>query len=242
MSASAAGQETLVFLHGSGDTAACWDGVVARLGAEHRAVHCLDLPGHGSRATESMAGLDDVPAFARAVLAEADRLGIGPATYIGHSLGSAIALQLALDTPERVRRLVLIGGGARLRVLPELLPQARDDPDAALRRVSVLGHAPDHAAMAAAYAEQPKPRAAEALYRDLCACDGFDVGARLGEVRQPALVLVGEQDRLTPPKYASFLADRIPNSTLVVIAGAGHYVMHEAPDAVAGALRSWLDE
>ncbi|HEX6819955.1 MAG TPA: alpha/beta hydrolase, partial [Ktedonobacterales bacterium] len=62
----------------------------------------------------------------------------------------------------------------------------------------------------------------------------------LAHVTQPALIITGEQDRLTPPKYGEFLRERLPNATAVVVPEAGHYVMDEAPDAVAAAISSWL--
>ncbi|HEV7128626.1 MAG TPA: alpha/beta hydrolase [Ktedonobacterales bacterium] len=235
--------ESLVFIHGSGDTAHGWDGVIERLerlGAGRGRTMAVDLPGHGAQARVSMDGLDTVSDYAQVVCAEIDRAGLGAVTLVGHSLGSAIALQLAVDRPERVRRLVLIGGGARLRVLPALLETARTQPAAALRQITLLAHAPEHAALAEAYLVAGGPTAADALYRDLRACDRFDVTGELAGVRQPTLVLVGTEDRLTPPKYARFLAEHLAQSTLVEIAGAGHQLMHEAPDQVASAIGSWL--
>jgi pimeloyl-ACP methyl ester carboxylesterase len=64
--------------------------------------------------------------------------------------------------------------------------------------------------------------------------------ARLGELRAPALVVCGTEDRLTPPKYSAFLADRIAGARLVLVPGAGHLVMLEAPAAVAGAIGELL--
>ena len=65
--------------------------------------------------------------------------------------------------------------------------------------------------------------------------------ADLGRIAQPALILVGSEDRLTPPKYAQYLADHLEQATLVTVPGAGHYLPVEAPEAVARAIREWLD-
>jgi pimeloyl-ACP methyl ester carboxylesterase len=78
------------------------------------------------------------------------------------------------------------------------------------------------------------------LYRDLSACDAFDVMGELGRITQPALIVVGEQDRMTPPKYAAHLRDHLPDAMMVTVPDAGHFVAVEAPDAVASALRTWL--
>jgi pimeloyl-ACP methyl ester carboxylesterase len=202
----------------------------------------LDLPGHGKRVEEPLPDPATVAEYAAAVRRDVGGHGLAGVTLVGHSLGSAIVLRLALDAPELVERIVLIGAGARLRVLPALLELAREQPETAWRQLVALGYAPGHGAMAEAYLDTSTPLAAGALYRDLAACDGFDVMAVLGAVRQPALVIVGAEDRLTPPKYAAYLAEHLPQATLVTIPDAGHSVMDEAPERVAAALREWLNE
>ena len=82
---------------------------------------------------------------------------------------------------------------------------------------------------------------ASVLHGDFLACDGFDVMDRLGAIDRPALVIVGEDDHMTPVKYARFLADHLPRAQLNVIPAAGHMVMLEQPAAVEDALRVWLD-
>jgi pimeloyl-ACP methyl ester carboxylesterase len=76
------------------------------------------------------------------------------------------------------------------------------------------------------------------LRGDFLACDRFDVMGRLGEVRLPTLVICGEEDQLTPPKYSQFLVDHIQGARLVTIPEAGHMVMLEKPqettDTMAG--------
>jgi pimeloyl-ACP methyl ester carboxylesterase len=75
---------------------------------------------------------------------------------------------------------------------------------------------------------------------DFRACDAFDVMARVGEIRAPAIVVCGAEDRLTPPKHAELLRDRIPGARLELVPGAGHMVTVEAPDRVAGAIEGLL--
>ena len=230
----------LVFIHGSGDSARCWDGVIQHLGELARGAVALDLPGHGGRVGEPLPDPATVAAYAAGVRRDIEGRGLAGMILVGHSLGSAIALRLALDAADLVERVALIGAGARLRVLPALLELARAQPEVAWRQVVELGHAPGHEAVAEADASAAPPAAPDALYRDLSACDTFDVMAELGGVRQPALVIVGAADRLTPPKYAAYLVEHLPHATLVTIPDAGHYVMDEAPEAVATSLREWL--
>lgn len=233
------GSEALVLIHGSGDSAQCWDVVRERLAGRATRILALDLPGHGQRAQEPLLA-PSVGAHAAWVREHLRAAGLARGVLAGHSLGAAIVLRLALDHPELVAHAVLIGAGARMRVLPEMLQLAQSDPAEAMRRLVELGHAPDHADLARAYAAALAPTAPGALANDLAACDGFDVMGELDGLRVPTTVLVGAQDRLTPPKYARYLAERITGASLRMVPDAGHYLMDEAPDAVADTLAAAL--
>jgi len=228
----------LVFVHGSGDSARAWDAVVAQL--PDRTCIALDLPGHG--AARELPGPErmSVADYAQWVRAELAWRDLGGVCLIGHSLGSAIAQRLAVDAADLVRHVALVGGGARLRVLPALLEAARDHPDATRAHLAELGFAPDHAALRESHLEEPEAAAPGVLYRDLAACDAFDMMAELGRIVQPTLIVTGEQDRLTPPKYATYLHDHLPHATLVLIPGVGHNLPVEAPHALAAAITTWL--
>jgi pimeloyl-ACP methyl ester carboxylesterase len=63
---------------------------------------------------------------------------------------------------------------------------------------------------------------------------------RLPEIKVPALVIGGSADKLTPLKYARYLAEHIPDARLVIIEGAGHMVMLEQPEQVADAVREFV--
>lgn len=228
----------IVFVHGSGDSARAWDAVIERLPEFHCVA--LDLPGHGALAERPGPAEMSVADYADRVRAELARRELSGICLVGHSLGSAIALRLAVDHPSLVRRLVLVGAGARLRVLPALLDEASTNSTSVMETLTRMGFAPGHEAAAAAYHSAQLPVAQGAVRRDLAACDRFDMMADLGRVAQPTLIVVGEQDRLTPPKYAAYLHDHLARATLVTIPDAGHYVYVEAPDAVAGALRAFL--
>ena len=231
--------DALVLIHGSGDSARCWDGVLQRLGNLPAHVIALDLPGHGARIAEPALAptVDACAAWVRDQL-RAER--IERAVLAGHSLGSAIVLQLAITHPDLTSHAVLIGSGARLRVLPDLLERARTDPPGTIAQLVRMGHATEHDAFARASLAALAPSASWALANDLQACDCFDVIGQLEAVRVPTSILVGDQDRLTPPKYAQYLAAHIHGAHLTVVPGAGHYLMAEAPDEVARVLRDAL--
>lgn len=237
-SATSPATRTIVFVHGSGDSARAWDPVIARL-PEFTCV-ALDLPGHGAQVERPGPAEMSVADYADRVRSELARRELSGVCLVGHSLGGAIALRLAVDHPSLVRRLALVGTGARLRVLPSLLEEARTSPESIGKTLTSLGFAPGHEAHAADYQRASAPLAPGMTYRDLAACDRFDMMDDLGRVAQPTLIVVGEQDRLTPPKFAAFLRDRLANATLVTVPAAGHFVNAEAPDALAAALRTFL--
>lgn len=231
-------KRTLVFVHGSGDSAQVWEPLIARL-PEVESV-ALDLPGHGALVGQSGGPETTVRDYAVFVRDEIMRRDLTQPTLVGHSLGGAIALQVALEWPALVSRLALIGSGARLRVAPAFLAEARDAGPYGVPAVTRMAFAPEHAAQADVYQAQRAPTAPGALFRDLAACDHFDVLAEVERITQPTLLVVGAEDRMTPPKYAEYLHARLRESVLVVIADAGHYAQIEQPQAVADALSAWL--
>lgn len=239
MSSARSAAPTLVFLHGSGDNAQLWDAVIACL-PQYTAI-ALDLPGHGALTDRPGPTTMSVDDYAGAVRAELTRRGLRHVCLIGHSLGSAIALRMAVDYPALVSRLVLVGAGARMRVLPALLDEARTDASSAKWKLVEMGFAPAHLAQARPFFEHLAPTAPGMLYRDLAACDSFDIMSELGHIAQPTLIVTGEEDRLTPPKYARFLAEHLDNAHLALLPNTGHYAQIEAPEAVASAIRAWLE-
>ncbi len=225
---------TVVFIHGSGGTARHWQKQMAYLGSEHALA--LDLPGHGTRVRQPGPPEMSMHDYALDVHQQMRAAGVHLPVVAGHSLGGGIALQLALEWGQELRGLILIGTGARLRVLPALLEAARNDQSAAL------------AATDSASSREPGEKSDEEaaylapgmFYRDLAACDRFDVMGQIEQITLPTLVVCGEEDRMTPPKYAHYLVAHLPHSTLRMIPEAGHDVMRDQPDALNAAIGEWL--
>src|SRR5258706_14889425 len=180
---------TIVFVHGTGDSACAWDGVIAAI--PEQPCRALDLPGHGAGAGATLPIDAGVEAYADYVQAALARQGQAAVCLVGHSLGSAIALRLAVEAPALVSRLVLVGAGARLRVLPALLALAATSPDDAMRRVVELGFAPAHRAEADRYAARLAPAGPGTVLRGLAACDAFAVIGEVWRVGQPGLGVGG---------------------------------------------------
>jgi pimeloyl-ACP methyl ester carboxylesterase len=232
------GGNTLVFIHGAGGTHKHWGYQLQGLEQVDR--YALDLPGHGR---SSGSGRTSISGYEGVVLRFMDSLELDRATIVGHSMGGAIAQYLALEHPARVGGFVLVGSGARLRVLPSLLGRMLVDFPATVD--DLLGWAfspqadPDLVRSGREEWLENDPRI---VHGDFSACDVFDVMEKLGEIRCPTLVICGEEDSLTPPKYARYLRDSIPGAVLALIPGAGHMVMLEQPEAVNRAITEFLAE
>ncbi len=233
------GQPPLVLIHGAGGTRLHWPPSLRRLpGAE---VYALDLPGHGEAPGS---GQSTISGYRRAVVDWMQALDLPPAVVIGHSMGGALALALALDAPPRVAGIVLVGTGARLRVHPLLLEATASGgvPIETLSTLVAWWYSPDASPRLRELASRGLSGTnTEVLHGDFLACDGFDVMDRLESVDRPSLIIVGEDDHMTPVKYARYLADHLPNARLEIIHGAGHMVMLEQPSAVEHALTRWLE-
>jgi pimeloyl-ACP methyl ester carboxylesterase len=230
----------VVLIHGAGGNHLYWPSEIRRL-AGHR-IYAVDLPGHGK---SPGIGKQSIPAYCSAILTWMGSIKIHNAVMIGHSMGAAIALTLALLHPEHVLGLGLIGAGARLSVNPILLENSSNPTTFASAVASIisLSFGPDTPDRLVELATQRmRETRPSVLHGDFLACNAFDVTDRLSKILTPTLVLCGDQDKMTPPRLSQYLHSSIPGSQISIIRNAGHMVMLEKPAEVLGALNSFLDE
>jgi pimeloyl-ACP methyl ester carboxylesterase len=232
-------RKPVVLIHGAGGEGLSWPSQLRRL-AGYR-VFAPDLPGHGkSRGS----GLQRVPAYGQALENWISALELPRFFLVGHSLGGAIALWFALQHPELLSGLVLISTGAQLPVnlslienlaSPDSYPAAVDD----ICRWSFSPETPSR--IVDSVRKQILSIRSSVLEADFRACDAYDLSSRLGEVSVPSLVLVGEEDKMTPVRFAEGLSEGIPGAELQVVKGAGHMLPLERSDEVAEILRSYFE-
>jgi pimeloyl-ACP methyl ester carboxylesterase len=224
----------IVFIHGSGGSGAVWHYQTRAFAGSD----AIDLPGHPQGEL-----LPSIEACADWIKGYIDSRGYSDVVLVGHSIGGAIAMQYALQHPEDLAAIVLVGSGARLRVMPQTLEALRgaiDDPtqlgpmlrfswkevERNLRNELIAKH---------------EALGAAPFVNDLEACDRFDIIDRLGEIATPTLALCGTEDVMTPPKYSRFLAEKIAGAQLEIIEGGTHMVFLEKPDAVNQAIERFLN-
>ena len=229
----------LVLIHGAGGSFLSWHPYLRRL--EGETVFTLDLPGHGESHGK---GRRSVEGYAFDVGQFIEEHRIPKPVIVGHSMGSAIALTLALDIPENFSGLVLLGAGAKLKVSPLILSKA-GSPDTFAEAVALVNEysfSPDVPKDLLRLSNENMLKTnRETMLDDFLACDSFDVMDRVDSIQLPTLILCGTLDVMTHPKYSKYLAERIPNSRLQIVEKAGHMLALEQPEAVAGLLRDFLD-
>lgn len=224
---------TVVFIHGAGSSSLFWQAQVRGLADVVNTV-AVDLPGHGQSAGSGMSAIDGYAATVAEFIAS-NRV---PAPILcGHSMGGAITLQLLLDNQERYRGGIVINSGAKLKVAPAILEMIQDDYHGytvSLGKFAVAARTDQ--AIVKAIITAAEECAPEVTFNDFIACNGFDVIARLDEIRVPILVLTAEEDQLSPVKYGEFLAERIDQARRIHIAHAGHLLPVEKPDEINKAI------
>jgi pimeloyl-ACP methyl ester carboxylesterase len=239
----------VVFVHGAGMDHTVW-GLQARYVAHHgHAVLSVDLPGHGRSAGTALASIEKLGDWIADLL---DAAGANNATLVGHSMGALASLSAAARHPARVAKLVLCGAAAKMPVHPDLIAAAENDP--ALARDLIVdwgfggrGRIGGNTAVGlwlSTTAQRLIDRAASGvLATDLKACNAYADGeADAAKVACPALLVIGEADRMTPAKAGRALAQQIKGSTAVAIADCGHMMMVEQPDATLDALTDFLGQ
>jgi pimeloyl-ACP methyl ester carboxylesterase len=208
-----------------------------------------DLRGHGKSPVAPSARMEEM---ARDVAALLESLGIGKAVVLGFSMGGYVALQMMAREPEAVRVAVLVDTRAEADT-----PQAKAGRAALAAKVKEVGMQPVVDAMLPNLLHDGtrarKPEVAKLLEKlmleqppagAVAAIEGMaerpDMKGKLRFYQLPALVMVGEADKVTPMESASSLAQAISYSQYEVIPGAGHAMPLEQPEAFHRILLDWL--
>jgi pimeloyl-ACP methyl ester carboxylesterase len=237
-------QPCVVLLHGAGFDHTIW-ALHSRWFAHHGfGVLAPDLPGHGRSSGAPLPAIADMADWTAALL---DAAGAGRAKLVGHSMGSLIALETAARHPAKVSALSLIGTAATMTVGPDLLKAAEANDHSAIDMVSIWGLgfgaelggslAPGLWMHTGAQRVLEKCRPG-VLFNDLSACNAYQGAlAAATQIAVPVTLILGERDMMTPAKAGKALAAALPNSTTVVLTGAGHMMMVERPDELLAALK-----
>jgi pimeloyl-ACP methyl ester carboxylesterase len=232
--------DDVLFISGLADEGACWVDQVAGLQDRYR-LTTFDNRGVGRSAAPD--GPFRIADFASDTAALMDMIAVERAHVVGSSMGGAIAQELALAHPDRVRSLVLNGTWCRGdRFLREIFrnwswsAEKADSIRDFLVTVNLWCFSPriwNEGIMdewLAAAEASPYAQSVDAFSRSAQALIEHDSADRIGAIDAPTLVTVGELDLVLPPRFSQAIAERIPGARLVVIAAAGHQPFQEVPE------------
>lgn len=239
----------LVLLHGWAMNSAVWERVVKRLSASYR-LFLVDLPGMGqSRAVYPY----HLHSLAEAVAEEIP----GVSTILGWSLGGLVAQQIALNQPDRVEKLILVGTnpcfvskpewpqGIAARHFEQFNQRFEQDFNATLLNFLTLQcmHAKDARAtvrqLRTAFAAKPTPTQ-DNLNQALDILLQTDLREEVGRIFQPTLLIHGDRDTLAPVAAAHWLAMHLQRAQLRVIAGAAHAPFLSHADAFCESVEAFM--
>jgi len=241
------GAPLTILVHGAGMDRTVWSGITRWLAHRGTAVLAVDLPGHGRSEGTPLA---TVAAMAEWLLALADALGRDTVRLAGHSLGGLAVLDTAGRAPDRIERLTIFGSALGIPVAPPLIEGAKAGKTSVYAKMIEYGVGLTHhrggnpapglwtsgAGLKLMAAYDPA-----VLAVDLGACDGYGGGgAAAAAVACPTRVVIGAEDRMTPPANGAALAAAIPGAEAVRLDRLGHMMMMEDPGAVIDAVGPFM--
>jgi pimeloyl-ACP methyl ester carboxylesterase len=233
----------ILLVHGAGSNGHTFHRQVEALGEKQSPV-ALDLPGHGR--SSGVEGLTSVGDYADFIAAMLDALQLKSTVVLGHSMGGAIAMELALRHPARVDALVLSSTAAKFNLTDERIEALRGVMmGRAPQAFNTDGYSPktlkeNFDVVREGWMEQIKtdPRV---RYTDLVACSKVDLRESISKIDKPTLVLCGADDQGTTVKDAELIVSKIKGAKLEVIPDAGHYAPREQPARYIATVAQFLE-
>lgn len=260
--------EPLVMLHGWGMHGGVWNDAAQKLAADFQVCN-VDLPGHGysgkretgnvKRSPLSLAGEGARERVLEAIVSELSACFSMPVNLLGWSLGGIIAQHWAVREPEKIRRIVLVNSTPCFTVredwacampqetLAQFAVELEQDHAATLRRflaLQVRGSENERELLGTLRKklfDRGEPHL-EALRGGLAILRDADLRSTLSQITQPALVIAGERDRLTPSEASHYLARSLPHARAVVVEGAAHAPFLSHPGIFNDLVENFLHE
>ena len=234
----------LVFIHGAGMDRTIWQPLISIVEDHDFNAHAVDLPGHGESTDNALTTIEKLTTW---LLGTLDN----ETTLIGHSMGTLIALEAAAQAPDKINKLILLGTGLPMSVNPTLLEAARAKQSQVVETIVLYGHAwrgePGIEPFAdPAVVEEVRTRLTQSLengtlYTDLNACNEYQNGLSAAEqIRCPVRLILGQEDRMTPPANTKELITRLQDVAVTTIPDCGHMILWEQPDTAYAALLTAL--
>jgi pimeloyl-ACP methyl ester carboxylesterase len=233
----APGRRNIIFIHGAGGNAFAWQNQRRALDRGVNTI-CVDLPGHGQSSGPSCAS---IAAYSHWLLRFLASLGLSGVIAAGHSMGGGVILEAAIEYPELLQALILVGSGARLRVRSEIFQSLDSDFNNTAEQLLRNCYGPGSSKKLIKWGlKHLLSEVPAVVLADFRACDAFDRMADIAQIKKPALILCGSEDSMTPPKYSQYLAEKLERATLRIVDQAGHMAMVEKPFEVNASILKFL--
>ena len=218
--------KALIFIHGSGGNANVWSHQL-NLNIEYDIIS-LDLPSHGKSSIFSDLSLElFVDTLNKLIVS----LKYKEVILCGHSLGGAVIQSYYFSHPNKVKSLILVGTGGRLRVSPIILESLTHNYQEFVKALpSGAFYRKTSKNIIDAYIGESSKIGPEVTFQDFSICDKFDMLKKTSSINVPCLIIVGAGDKLTPIKYSNYFHEKINVNEYKIIQEAGHMVMIEKPD------------
>ena len=247
----------LILIHGFISSNLIWSDVFLPLAEAGFRVIAPDLPGYGY-SDKPADGRYTINSQAHAVLRLMDRLGIAKATLVGASYGGAVAASIALDNPERVDRLVLVGTVSsdepkkklllrlsRLPIIGDIVTPLflgsrwilRKRTEQVYRRI---GHPLDEHKLEARHHLLATANVHRAMIRTARRWNANRIQREASLIRSPTMLVWGDTDTHIPISEAYQLRDAIPNSSLIIFRNCGHLPPTERPEKFVEVVTNFL--
>jgi pimeloyl-ACP methyl ester carboxylesterase len=226
----------VVFVHGAGGNSLLWNRTLQYLSGGYRAL-AVNLPGHPSGEITCTS----IGEYTEALHQFIQESGLRSPAVCGHSMGGAIVQTLAIRHPEDIGGLILVSTGAKLGVDRRLIEGLSDNPMRAIESIITpwsfnsidLGMGRE-ARTALSVSNLP------VFLNDYLACQGFDVRTELARIATKTLIICGDKDRMTPPKWSHYLRANILDADLYFVKDSGHMLPLEKPEPLARILQGFL--
>ncbi len=230
---------TLIFIPGAALSKEFWAAQVEDLSDIANTI-AIDLPGHKDSNGLACEQISDCAEFVSQLI---EQIKVPNPILCGLSMGGAVAQELLITRPEMFTAAILMHTGARLKVFPFIFETI--EKDYAQYLDVVVDFSVSKKSDKTKIKEILKGIAvtdAQVALNDFTACDQFDVMARLGEIKTQVLVVVGDEDHITPPKYGEYLHQHISGAQLKTIPEAGHLSPIEKPEKVNQIIRNFIQK
>ena len=240
----------IVCVHGLGGSSNTWTPLMPAL-ARHRVIR-VDLP--GSARSQRVEGELSIQCFIDALLQVCERLDIGRAHWLGHSMGTIVCQHIAAAHPKRVASVALFGPliaptDAARAAMTARAAKARGGAEAmqeiteALLGAAVSADTRERQPLAVAFVRESLMRQAGESYARSCEALAAAPAAAVETIEAPVLLVTGDEDGVAPPQAVRAMAERLHrarSTRVVVLPRCGHWTPVERPDECRRELRDFL--